>query len=48
MKYSYDDELGIVDDNNVQVLQIIKSNCTKKFRENAGKLLAKALSETRE
>jgi hypothetical protein len=45
MKYYFDKERGIIDEDNIQVLQIIKSNSTEKFRIYAGKLLAKQLSK---
>jgi len=44
MKYRFDKERGVVDENNVQVFQLVKNNCSEKFRIMAGKLLAEAIS----
>lgn len=45
MKYKFHKDRGIVDENNRQVLQIVRSNSTEKFRIYAGKLLAEELNK---
>ena len=45
MKYRFDRERGIVDKDGYQVVQLVANFCTDAFRDQAGKLLAKALSK---
>jgi hypothetical protein len=45
MKYRYDRELGIVDEEGLQVLQLSANYCTEDFKDHAGSLLARELNK---
>jgi hypothetical protein len=45
MNYRYDRELGIVDEEGLQVLQLVTNYCTDDFKDHAGRLLAMALNK---
>ena len=45
MNYRYDRELGIVDEEGLQVLQLVTNYCTDDLKDRAGNLLAKALNK---
>ena len=45
MKYRYDPNLGIVDEEGLQVLQLSANYSTDDFKDRAGNLLAKALNK---
>ena len=42
--YKFDTKQGILDELGNQVLVLIRTNCTKKFRNLAGRLLAERLN----
>lgn len=44
MRYKWDKKQGLLDDQGCQVLQIVSSNCSHKFRNMAGKELANKLN----
>lgn len=45
MKYRYYKDRGLEDENSKQIIILLCVNCTKKFRDEAGKLLAEKLNE---
>lgn len=42
--YKFDKKDGLVDETGKQILQLLASNCSAKFRVTAGKLLAEKLN----
>jgi len=43
-EYRWHKQSGIIDEDGSQILQIVASHCTKKFRHKAGSLLAERLN----